>query len=87
MKCLPEGSRPQGRVEECKTDSLSVGSIVHLGRGGESAPFPEAPFQTGRADFPHPADRDGTFTSGFDAARSSLIARGWFDRDGPRPAL
>jgi hypothetical protein len=31
--------------------------LVGLRRGGALAPFPEAPVQTGRADFPHPAYR------------------------------
>ena len=41
--------------------SNGVGSpsrpLVDLRRGGAIAPFPEVPFQTGRADFPHPAYR------------------------------
>src|SRR4051812_7274244 len=45
-----------GAICDCNS-WVDVASLVGLRRGGALAPFPEAPIQTGRADFPHPAYR------------------------------
>ena len=50
------GDKVQQRLAAACCATIVV-TLVGLRRGGALAPFPEAPCQTGRADFPHPAYR------------------------------
>jgi len=51
---IDAGDQP-GQIPAVIGEALSA--LVDLRRGGLLAPFPEVPFPTVRADFPHTADR------------------------------